>query len=449
MSTLNKSSQTLEIEEPLEKSNCNDGFKYRMKLVKKIIKFLMQTPLNIFYFLSAIFPKDMNLWLVGTSMAEGFRDNAKYFFLQAVNVVPNDVKVVWISKDKEILSQLREHNFNCVHLWSLKGIYYSLRAGVIIYDHSLLSVNRFFSHPKITVNLWHGLPLKRIEWDIKLKKHRMYRLTQAKGIEKLIYRIVFPHVYAKHDFVLITSEFFKDIFKRAFKVDDDGLLYGGYPRNDIFVSPIKGYDIGVDLNALKLINDLSLKGEKIIVYLPTFRDTCDLDIDKILDMEKLNKLMQELNAHFFLKLHPYASESFKKIISELENTNRIHFIDPKSDVYPLLKYIDILITDYSSIFFDFLYLDRPIIFYAFDLHKYRSSDRELYFDYTNFVPGPVTSNFEELTGLLEKYLTSNNDNKDEYAEKRKELLVKCYNGFHPISTPNLVMKLLKKIYSKH
>ena len=87
------------------------------------------------------------------------------------------------------------------------------------------------------------------------------------------------------------------------------------------------------------------------------------------------------------------------------------------DINRILHHVDLLITDYSSVFYDYLVLDRPIIFAPFDLDEYQKIDRELYEDYTNATPGPICRNWNEIQIQLEEYLS----NRDSYQAEREQI----------------------------
>jgi CDP-glycerol glycerophosphotransferase len=98
---------------------------------------------------------------------------------------------------------------------------------------------------------------------------------------------------------------------------------------------------------------------------------------------------------------------------------RIVEYHPLGDVYPLLPLCDLLITDYSSIFFDFLLLDRPMIFFAYDLDKYLAEDRAMYFEYDSITPGVKCHNYDELESNID--IIMRNGCKDGYSRMRKEV----------------------------
>ena len=89
----------------------------------------------------------------------------------------------------------------------------------------------------------------------------------------------------------------------------------------------------------------------------------------------------------------------------------IFFVRPDSDADPLLPLTDILVTDYSGIYFEFLLLDRPVVFFAFDYEKYVSQDRELYFPYGEVTPGPKAKNLRELMGYLAEVSAGRDDDR--------------------------------------
>jgi CDP-glycerol glycerophosphotransferase len=92
-------------------------------------------------------------------------------------------------------------------------------------------------------------------------------------------------------------------------------------------------------------------------------------------------------------------------------------VESSSDAYPLLKDVDLLVTDYSSIFFDFLLLDRPVVFFSYDLRSYLSDDRQMYFDYDSMTPGPKVQTTSALLGAVSEAISG----KDEWKQERERV----------------------------
>ena len=125
---------------------------------------------------------------------------------------------------------------------------------------------------------------------------------------------------------------------------------------------------------------------------------------------------------FCIKLHPKSklNEEFKNIQSE-----NIMVINKDADPYVFLKLADVLITDYSSIYFDYLLLGRPIIFFAYDLKEYFDS-REMYFDYDEFTPGEKVWDYQGLKNSIVKIIENNGDYQKRYSDFRKKIRKKVF-----------------------
>ena len=124
------------------------------------------------------------------------------------------------------------------------------------------------------------------------------------------------------------------------------------------------------------------------LYLPTYRDSAEPYID--IDWERLDALMTSIDGRFYLKFHPDDRSSFEAA------TPRIVQLYQDTDVYDILPHVSVLISDYSSIIFDFMVLDRPIIHYMPDLDRFIRSSRRLVFEPTEVAVGPICLDGEQL-----------------------------------------------------
>lgn len=136
--------------------------------------------------------------------------------------------------------------------------------------------------------------------------------------------------------------------------------------------------------------------------------------DGPLDLDALSRFAVERGIVFVLKLHPFVKQAagsgpFKNIL----------VCEPTSDIYPLLREMDVLITDYSSIFFDFLLLDRPVVFFPYDLDDYLATDRSMYFDYHEMTPGPKCVSQADLLDALSTLRAASGT--DTYAAERQRV----------------------------
>ena len=294
------------------------------------------------------------------------------------------VRCIWIVKNKS----LARDEADIYYSLSVKGLYYQLTARVIICSHSIYSdFNPFIMllrRSVIKVNLWHGAPLKKIMHDIET------------GLSQRIKKFL----YDSYDLVLSPGPRFNGIFMEAFKVDSSKIIEAKYPR-------IKSKEINPNY----------------ILYAPTFRDGQEFDYFKDIDFSILNALMKEMNKVFLIRLHPSINVS-KELKNMVKTFNQIQ-IDETPDVYRVLPYVSILISDYSGIIFDFLYYKRPIVFAPFDLDEYVNKTRGVYFDYSEISIKPICFSWSDIVLRLE-----NIENYD-YGELRALMMKFCCTDSSP------------------
>jgi CDP-glycerol glycerophosphotransferase (TagB/SpsB family) len=367
-----------------------------------------------------------------------FSDNSKYLFLYMSSQDIN-IECTWITKSITIMKSLKKEGYNAEYCFSLKGIYTLLTSRSIIIDSRIPDILFWFTGRASRINLWHGIGVKKIENDIK--NGHIDFLYHARGLKNLIINILMPGIYFNKnlDCVISTSLVFQNIFSSAFNIEKEKVPITGYPRNDIFFKKIKGSHIGVDnyLHNYILLN--KKKGKKIILYAPTFRDTdTDTFIKNIFFLLlKIDVFSKRNNIIFIFKPHENLTNLFEKKLAKNINLDNIFFVKSNTDIYPDLCLFDLLITDYSSIFTDFLLLDKPIIFFPYDIEKYKNKDRSFYFDYNKFTPGPKAYDFDQLLIYIEKSISEY----DYYKPRRKKIKDLCFyyqDGYSSQRTCNAI-----------
>lgn len=353
------------------------------QLLFDLLQLIWGYPLYLFSF---ICPKNRRKWLFGHK--NGFVDNAKYLYLYALS--QRDIKAFWITQDKKILKWMRQHNLPVYHRYSLKGIYHCLTSYLYIYTTSSDAINFFTSGNSKLVNLWHGVGVKNL-------------ITTNVGIgdNKLFCRIFAPYVLRSPDYLLVPTFSQREYFKQLFSVSDEQLLDDIYPRcafirqspSDI-LEHIKQYEPQSTLELLKEWKQYDC----IYLYMPTWRANLDSTYLEVAfpDMEELDEVLKKANALLVIKQHP--TVRVDKICNQYHN---VYFIDNKCDIYPILPFTDVLITDYSSIYSDYILLEgKGVILYPFDLEEYQRTDLSL-INYKENNPGTYVYTFSELLKLIE------------------------------------------------
>ena len=376
------------------------------------------------YPLKMVIKRDTGLMVVVSSPGIAFADNSKYFFVYATELVRKGERVVMLTTCRTTQRMITEAGGESVVHPSWRSLFLLLKCGTVITDFDWFKFGAYpLTHGAKLIQIWHGAPLKHIELDLYRK-----RLAGMPVLLRPLLKFQKTIIgrYPFYDVVVATSQWFiTEVFQHCFKAKQ--FIATGYPRNDIlFGWPDPGSIshrlawINVDKQVLETVRAARTDGQKICLYVPTFRKDMAGPFEKELDLSRLSAFAKNHNLLVVLKLHPFMHGQCR--FSQYPNLIKYA---PLGDVYPLMVHCDLLITDYSSIFFDFLLLDRPIVFFPYDLEQYLSQDRAMYFDYDTMTPGPKCRTYDELELQIEKFFKDRYQ--DEYAEMRKKVRAYTHN----------------------
>lgn len=264
----------------------------------------------------------------------------------------------WFMNKKSDVSSIDKNDV--VYKGTIKWLYYTAVSKVWIKNTG--AYGGFKKRKKqIYIQTWHGIPIKKMGFDVN-------PLQTDNSVCK------------NWDYVISPNNYYERCLNSSYHLELNYLKIG-YPRNDKFYNYTKEYAVNIK-KRLGIDDD-----KKIILYAPTFRDAEINNNDKNADIFKVfkefpDKYLILFKAHYFLN----------KII---DNTKNVIDVSDYSDISELMIISDILITDYSSVLFDYLNLKKPMIFFACDLEYYRDIERGFYLDY-NELPGPIVKTDEEL-----------------------------------------------------
>ncbi len=376
-------------------------------MIKKIIRLLGNVFIIPIYFLSILIPKNKNIWVFGSWFGMRYSDNSRYVFEHVLKHEKN-LRPIWLSHNKSVIQLLRNKNFEAYPINSIKGFWYTCRASAAIFSVNLSDINQLGSRKLLKVQLWHGIPLKKIVYDDNYENIQKNKIVQIlKKIKSLLFP--FKEVIGSWDVVMSTSPLVSTIFKSAFRLEDDRIAVTGTPRADFLLCPSQIHPIIFKETESKEKQHLR------IAYFPTHRNDSKALIDFIYKISVLENFLTDHNAVLYIKLHYYNLSHINP--SLIQNSNIIILQEEDCpDINELLPFVDILITDYSSVYFDYLLLDRPMIFLPFDLKDYQAVNRELYGDYNELTPGPKCYTWEEVMVQLEGLIRDH----DNYIKIRTE-----------------------------
>lgn len=287
--------------------------------------------------------------------------NTKYLYEEIRKKYP-EKKMVFIVKKKNLKS-----DYPVCFIGNLKSIFYLSTASFwFVHTHLHDFLKWKITPPKSCkyIQLWHATgALKKFGQDsvAEFIEHKNILLREREYIDSIV----------------VTSAIWQNPFSSAFGVDKSKVKVLGSSRTDFFFN---------NLEKKKVIERLKKEfpqiiNKKVILYAPTFRDNNLNDYNLELDLSKLFYVFGE-EYFLLLKMHPHI-----KKLKNLEKNDKFYLnVSDYKNINELLLITDYLITDYSSVALDFCYLERPIIFFAYDLENYKNNIRGFYYNYEEFIP---------------------------------------------------------------
>lgn len=337
-----------------------------------------------FFTLFKLFPQKNKIVLIAS-----FKDNCQYIHKE-LNNVGFSGEVILLCK-KSCYQNMKTFIEDPVYLiesgkliHELKAAYHLMTSKTVVVDnyYGFLAVANFRDNVEC-IQIWHAAGA--------VKNFGFLDPTVHKRSPREKQRIL--AVYKRFHKVVVNSQKFADIFEEAFQLNRDQFLPLGFPRTDFFFHKAMH----------KKVNDKffakypHFKGKKIILYAPTYRPNTEENKLK-LDIEKLaNQLTDEYV--LFIRMHPSVN------LTELGMVERKDFVydfSREATINQLLVVADYLITDYSSIPFEFAFLKKPMIFFPYDLNDYMENPG-LWDKYENIVPGPIAYNTNEIIDIIDSY----------------------------------------------
>ncbi|MCY8066101.1 CDP-glycerol glycerophosphotransferase family protein [Bacillus haynesii] len=291
-----------------------------------------------------------------------------------------EYQLYW-SVNPEYTGIFKEKGIPYIKRFTLKWLFAMARAEYWVVNSRL---PLWIPKPKHTTYLqtWHGTPLKRLAVDMDE--------VHMPGTNTEKYKKNFTMEASKWDYLISPNAYSTEIFARAFQFNKT-MIESGYPRNDFLHTDNNPKTVRELKEKMQLPSD-----KKVIIYAPTWRDDqfykkgkykFDLDLD-------LNKLREEIGDDYVivLRMHYLVAENF-----DLEPYKGFAYdFSSYEDIRELYMVSDLLITDYSSVFFDFANLKRPMIFFVPDIETYRDKLRGFYFDFETEAPGPLVKTTDEV-----------------------------------------------------
>lgn len=369
-----KALQQRDIKKTTRYININLGIK-KLKAVSNNKKHIT------YYLYFKVFSK-MNVkenWVICESFfGKSYSDNPKYIYEYISKNHPGKYKFIWVINKKTDIP----YKHIRVKRFSIRYGYYLARCKYNVFN---VRQPKWLKKREENVFLqtWHGTPLKRLVFDQE-------EVTSAVPL----FKAEFYKQSRDWDYLVSANRFSSKVFRSAFRYNKEILEYG-YPRNDILCKSNRG-ELAIEIKEKLGIP----RDKKTILYAPTWRDDeyygsgqykFQLELD-------LNLLKEELGDEYaiLLRTHHYIAD----VLDISGYGDFVYNLSKYNDISEIYLISDILITDYSSVFFDFANLKRPILFFTYDLERYRDILRGFYIDIESEVPGPLLFSSNEVVEAI-------------------------------------------------
>ena len=360
---------------------------------------------------------DSHIWLFSSTDNSHYNYNSRYLFEYVKENLP-EITPLFVINDPELRNSLSSKYGKqyFIETESIQGIRQALSAGVWFTSAGLPAYGTGLHKKRLIINLWHGVPLKKIALlDPNLKKAA---------------RIYFKKIFSEnYTCILTTSHELIPLMARSFAVSEDKIKVWGQPRNDgLFQKNDCRKILG------QLFPDLP-EHTKTVLYAPTFRDYGQVQLFpfKDFDQKQLEAFLEEKNMLLFIRTHVAEQGSAAPYLGK-----RIRFLgnEQAEDVTGILNIFDCLITDYSSIYIDYLLTDKPMIFLPYDRQQYLDG-RGMNFDYDDVTPGPKPETFNDFLDALSP--------KEDFWKSERTRVNRLFNEIQHPCAADICNKVLKMI----
>lgn len=376
---------------------------------------------NAIAVIERLIPKDSRLVLLTSWLGEKYIDNSKYVYEYLLDY--KDYKAVWMTNNNQIYDNLKENNRPVCKFNSLRGLWYQLRAQVVFSSIQFADYNPWLVNRCLYIDLGHGHPIKDPG-----KEHftEESRLVDSLILNKIDY------------YAIVASDFSRRLYTQVIDIPLNKILVSDFARNDVFI------DASLRDGKNLFIQVIKEKYKKVVTYMPTHRGmgACKMEMHGILPLEALQSLCERNNVLFVIKKHFYHRDEkdFLEKYPNIMDITSVEDIDPQV----LLFQSDVLVTDYSACYIDYMLLNRPLLFYQYDIADFTSNERSLYMSFKDIDIAPVSFGQEDFIRDLESVING----PDIFEDRRNEFAKTYFNNLHQQNGRKKVVDIMQQLLNE-
>ena len=347
-----------------------------------------------------IVPRSPRRWVFGSGI--GLGEGALAVLELAAEREP-DRRLTWLASSPDEFAAARARGLHVLPKRGPRGLWATLRAGVVVVTHGFGDVNRFGVSGALVVQLWHGIPLKRLHLDTGATL-RLPLIGSLPGVGRLM-TALYRRAGAQIALFPVASELVAARIRSAFGLPASRVIVTGDPRDDVLLAGTSASRRvaarALVSSALEVAGGAALPDDgPLVLYAPTWRDgAMDAAIPSPAEWRAIAAWADRAGATLLIRSHPLGAGSYAEGAA---GSPRIRLLgrDVLTDVTPVIPALEALVTDYSSIAFDAAIAGVPSVFFAPDLAQYLAT-RGLYQPYREFSGGEPTRTWHETLARLD------------------------------------------------
>ncbi|MFN8086989.1 MAG: CDP-glycerol glycerophosphotransferase family protein [Microbacterium sp.] len=357
---------------------------------------LLRIPLYVFgRVVTALVPRSADLWVFGSAV--GLADGAWALWREAA---AQGERAVWLTGTDAEAALARERGIPSAPKSSWRGFALTARAAVIVVTHGFGDVNRYSATGGVVVQLWHGIPLKRIGLDAEVTTASPVPFARRGAV--LLLRALYRRTQARIRVLPAASELVRGRLESAFGLETARVPVTGEPRTDVLRTGSDAERRAHGRAAVDTLVGPFASTTRLVLYAPTWRDGgADPAAPEPSDAARIEALLDETDAVLLIRSHHLGVGDYEALRGP-----RVRMLGSGvvADITPLLPGFDVLVTDYSSLAFDAALAELPTVFFAPDLEAYTAS-RGFYGTYAEVAGDDPARNWEGVTRALRAVLT--------------------------------------------
>lgn len=385
--------------------------------MKKIFRHLTTTVKALGYYLyTSLHKKDPALWLFGAWKGTLYSDNAKYLYEYVLSAQP-DIRAMWITKNPAVYEKLTSEGKSVALYPSKEAKDLIKRAKYHFQTEGSRDIGYFPVGGATVIQLGHGIPVKSNKWWENTPKWKQVIINIEND----------NHSRSKW---ISTSGFFSENVGRFYNIPDSNFIRAGFPRCDVAFHREK---------TSVIVRQLKEVYQHVVIYLPTHRNWGkDFDEQFLIEgLAKLDRAFASKNICCLYKPHPNEAKLIRGWNLSLENIIVVDGTQPEyQDLYEYLYDCDLLISDYSSVIYDYVCTNRPMVLFNYDEENYKENDGGILPDYYLHPVGPNVRTWTDLATAVFALLEN-----DTWKEQRTQ----AYHYFNGDSDGNSCRKITEYI----